>query len=236
MSIGSGFSSVSEITKGTEAPRLVLSLPSISEQLGTLNFTIYTPRDGVDERLAKSSQKSASDTVKESLRNDDDLNEKWIVLATDLCEEVLIDKIASLAPGQALGIDSACLLRDGKPGHIPMMDFKLPPEDSNIEIIKIFLESKGREGVLLHSGNSFHYLGFDVKEPQDWNIFLGQCLLARYADTKPDSDTKPYVDTRWIGHSLVSATGVLRITGNERKPKVPSVCATFFRQTNRSKQ
>jgi hypothetical protein len=112
-----------------------------------------------------------------------------------------------------------------------MMDFKLPIRDNNIELIRVFLESLGREGVLLHSGNSYHYLGFDIMKPKDWITFLGECLLATYVDPRPDS-YESYVDKRWIGHSLKTDTGLLRITANERKPKVPTVCGLFFRQIN----
>jgi hypothetical protein len=233
--IGVAFSSVSEIAKGADARRLTLSLPLINRHLLTIGFTIYTPKDGVDDRLARSPQKSVAETLNESLANDDPINEKWTISAGELSEELLMARIASLRADRVLAINSLCVVR-GKRGrtqmHIPMMDFKLPAEDhSNIGLIRAFLESIGRYGVLLHSGNSFHYIGFDLMKPRDWHVFLGHCLLAKYqAPTHASSRYEPYVDERWIGHTLKLGTGILRITHNESKPTIPNVCEVFFRR------
>jgi hypothetical protein len=222
MRIGNAYSSLSEINSGAKAPRLVISLPVIHNQLRALAFTIYSPRDGLEKRQSERPGQTVADTIEEFLRNEDARNEEWQIPASDLTPSCLVKKITGLEPGRALALNSKCTWHDGSSRHVPMMDFKPRAGKRNLQLIRTFLQKTGREGVLLESGESYHFFGFEMLDQAEWVEFMGHCLLA------------PYSDTRWIGHSLVSGTGALRITRNKMKPKVPFVRCKILRSTSKA--
>jgi hypothetical protein len=98
-----------------------------------------------------------------------------------------------------------------------MMDFKPRPNANNLELLKEFLERIGCHGIIVDSGNSYHFYGFDFLDDERWREFLGKCLLA------------PWADSRWIGHSLIAGGGDLRISATKLKPKIPSVCEILMK-------
>lgn len=190
----------------------MLSLPQIIKHLEALTFTIYIPRDGLEQRREKSPRKSVSAKVEEFFRNDDAINDQWWIAAADLTRKRLFEKIRSL-DGRALALNSKCKLLDGSSRHIPMIDFKPPPSPDNLRLIKKSLKEKIQvKGVILASGASYHFYGFKTLERDDWIKFLGRCLL------------EPSTDTRWIGHSIRRDTSCLRISANAYKQEIPSVC------------
>ena len=211
MRIETGLGTIHEINTGAQAPQLLLTLAQMNKQLRSLAFTIYSPERGLEERRASSSSTSAADTIRDFLHHDGDQNEKWEILVDDLNAETLSEKIASLPANRALAIDSKCVLHDGSVRYIPMMDFKPPPNVSNLELITEFLKGVARKGVILASGASYHFYGFDLLDQVEWIRFMGSCLLA------------PYSDSRWIGHGLIAGSSALRISANERKQKIPFV-------------
>lgn len=96
--------------------------------------------------------------------------------------------------------------------HIPMMDFRCQKSRENLSRIKKLLETIGeKEGVILDSGRSYHYLGVNPISEKDWLIFLGKCMLSEL------------VDQRYIGHRLIDLCGILRISACALRPKVPTV-------------
>ncbi len=206
-------SRASQITIGTKATQLVLSLPDLIKDLEILTFTIYTPHDGLEERQKQSPSKSLSVTVEEFFRNDDAINEEWSIAAADLTRKCLFEKIRGLHNGRALALNSKCLLRDSSSKHIPMIDFKPSPSEDNLRLIKKSLKEKIQmRGVILVSGASYHFYGFKTLKEDEWIKFLGRCLL------------EPSTDSRWIGHSIRLDTSCLRISANEYKQKMPWVC------------
>jgi len=82
-----------------------------------------------------------------------------------------------------------------------------------LELLKEFLERIASKGIIVDSGGSYHFYGFDFLDHAQWVSFMGKCLLA------------PWSDSRWIGHSLLADGGTLRISATEHKQKLPSVCA-----------
>jgi hypothetical protein len=119
------------------------------------------------------------------------------------------------AKGKVLGMCSRCLLADNTVAHIPMMDFRCQILGENAERIEGVVNSiAGMSGVLLESGRSYHWYGFELLNPQDWVTFMGTCLLY-----------SPLVDTRYIAHRLKEWNGVLRVSAGGSKPKVPVVQA-----------
>lgn len=98
--------------------------------------------------------------------------------------------------------------------QIPMVDFKCSVNQENLATIKEFLRLTGQsEGFLLNSGNSFHYYGSRLFHKDEWQVFMGRCLLSGL------------VEPRYVGHSLIQGAATLRISAGLNKPKVPEVGA-----------
>lgn len=204
---------IPEIKAGDTAPDFVLALAQMSPQLKSLSFTIYSPIPGVQERLANSRERPAANRVDDFLHHDHRPNEHWQVLVSDLTREILTAKIANLPRHLALALDSKCMFQDGSLKYIPMMDFKPPPNANNLELLKELLKRLACKGIIVDSGASYHFYGFDFFDYAQWREFMGKCLLA------------PWPDSRWIGHSLIADGGDLRISATELKQTAPSVCA-----------
>jgi hypothetical protein len=204
---------IPQIEIGDTAPDFIMGLVGMNPQLRSLSFTIYAPEPGVTERLANSEDRSVAEIVSNFLHHDNRPNEHWQVLVSDLTHEILTAKIASLRTYLALALDSKCTLHDGSLKYIPMMDFKPPPTANNLELLTEFLKRLACKGVIMDSGASYHFYGFDFFDYAQWREFMGKCLLA------------PWPDSRWIGHSLIADGGDLRISATELRQKAPSVCA-----------
>ena len=210
-----GPSSEYYLPKGADALQLVFSLPQINNALESLEFTIYTPREGKEERTKK-------DQGKDGPQHHSIDNRIETILVSDLPKR-LEQIIRSLPDDRALGVNSRCILTNGSVRHIPMIDFNLSPSCDSLESIMhrdfreigqnlkdIGLENIGQRGLILESGASYHFYGFDLLEEEHWIKFMGSCLLS----LSPDH--------RWIGHCLLLGTNVLRISGSTLKPMVPS--------------
>lgn len=208
---------IPQIKVGDAAPDFVLALAAMNPQLESLSFTIYSPEPGVHERLANSGNRSAANMVSDFLHHDNRSNKQWQISVSDLTAEILKEKIASLPRQLALALDSKCIFQDGSLKYIPMMDFKPTPNPNNLELLKEFLERLACKGMIVDSGASYHFYGFDFFDYAQWREFMGRCLLA------------PWSDSRWIGHSLIAGGGDLRISATEHKQKLPSVCEILLR-------
>jgi hypothetical protein len=101
--------------------------------------------------------------------------------------------------------------------HIPMMDFRCEPSDRNRELVIMAMRKLGQQnGVVLESGRSYHYYGFDLLDEASWRDFMYRCLLLA-----------PFTDSRYIGHRLLGGTARLRISASRHKPAVPHVVAVL---------
>jgi hypothetical protein len=110
---------------------------------------------------------------------------------------------------------SSCL--NGLPVHIPMMDFKCKPNRKNLALVLEALYQIGeKRGVILKSGDSFHYFGLDLLTHSKWVRFLAGCALVA-----------PLTDSRYIAHRLADGVAVLRITKSTQKQETPHVVAIF---------
>jgi len=208
---------IPEIKVGDTAPNFVVALARMNPLLKSLSFTIYSPKPGVHERLARPARRSATNMLTEFLDHDRHSNKKWQILVGDLTGEMLKEKIASLPDHVALALDSRCTFRDESLKYIPMMDFKLHPNGDNLELLKRFLKRIACKGIIVDSGASYHFYGFDFLDYARWREFMGKWLLA------------PWSDSRWIGHSLIANGGDLRISATQYKQKLPSVSEIVVR-------
>src|SRR6267142_2367140 len=132
----------------------------MNPQLRFLLFIIYLSKPGMHERLANSGDKSAN-MVNDFLNHDNSSNEHWQILVGDLTGEILREKIASLPSNLALALDSKCIFQDASSKYIPMMDFKPPPNAHNLKLLEGFLERIACKGIIVDSGASYHFYGFD---------------------------------------------------------------------------
>jgi hypothetical protein len=201
-----------QIKVGDTGPNFVAALARMYPQLKSLIFTIYLPTPGVRELIADAAtSRPVAEVINLFLHHDNSSNKKWHVQANELSSRLLVQKITSLPPHLALGIDSKCTLQDDTTSYIPMMDFLPPPNIDNLELLKEFLNRIGYEGIIVESGASYHFYGFNLLNHAEWIAFMGKCLLV------------PWSDPRWVGHSLIAGNGVLRISATKLKQKLPSV-------------
>jgi|ERR1041384_305325 hypothetical protein len=203
---------IPQIEVGDTAPKFIMALVRMNPELQSLSFTMYAPIPGVHERLGNLGNRPAAEIVSSFLRHDNHTNKHWQVAANNLTNDTINQKIADLPSNLALGLESKCIFQDTSVKYIPMMDFKLGQSMSNLELLKEFLERLAYKGVIVDSGASYHFYGFEFLDHSRWVKFMGECLLV------------PWSDARWIGHSLLAEGGDLRISATEMKPKVPVVC------------
>lgn len=140
-------------------------------------------------------------------------NTRFVMKANDLTAERVDQAIAGVPSGWVLALCSRSEMLDGSRGHIPMLDFRCAPSPMNLERTRVALKQLGQtRGVILESGRSYHFYGFEVQDDSQWTQFMARSLLLA-----------PFVDTRFVAHRLIEGTSVLRISSSERKPRVPFV-------------
>ena len=105
--------------------------------------------------------------------------------------------------------------------HIPMMDFRCEPSERSCSLVVSSMQRLGQKrGVVLETGRSYHYYGFDLLDVDEWQEFMHRSLLLT-----------PFVDARYIGHRLLAGTARLRITGSRGKRTAPRVVAYLCADT-----
>ncbi|MEK7090743.1 MAG: hypothetical protein AAB930_04115 [Patescibacteria group bacterium] len=118
-----------------------------------------------------------------------------------ILEDDLNQIMTDLPADSALQVISPTIL-DTKVVHIPMLDIELPPNEENLSYLISCLRALGeKEGAILLSGASYHYYGYNLMTPDQWQKFMYKSLLL-----------DEVVDTRWIGHRLLDGIALLRIT------------------------
>ncbi len=141
-------------------------------------------------------------------------------VASERVEDWLSDKLSQLqaTPNVSLLVCSRVVRRrDQAVRHIPMMDFRLTPSDRSLALVTNAMRMLGQaDGVILESGQSYHYYGFHLLEEAEWLDFMYRSLLLT-----------PFSDPRYIGHRLLAGTARLRVTATAGKPHVPCVVASL---------
>jgi hypothetical protein len=150
--------------------------------------------------------------IKEAVTHDPKSITKEISLDS-LSVQSLKEVVSLLRPENAMALYSGCRLANGSCAHIPMMDFRGTPSESHLARIKKGLLSIGQtRGAILKSGRSYHFYGFNLVSPQQWQVFMGKSLLL-----------SPLTDSRYIAHRLIEGEAALRLTRSTTKPEVPIV-------------
>jgi hypothetical protein len=207
---------IPRIKIGDTAPEFLMALAESNPQLESLFFTIYSPMPGAHERLGDFENRPASEIVGHFLHHDNHVNKHVLVSASELTVGTINERFAALPRNLALGLEARCIFRDTSVKYIPMMDFKEQESTSNLELLTEFLKQLAYKGIIVNSGASYHFYGFEFLEHAQWVKFMAECLLV------------PWSDSRWIGHSLLEGSGDLRISASELKPKLPVVCEVLI--------
>jgi hypothetical protein len=106
-----------------------------------------------------------------------------------------------------------CRSEDGRVRHIPMMDFRCEPSEASLRLVSSSMRRLGQSrGVVLESGRSYHFYGFELMTESEWLEFMYRSLLLT-----------PFTDPRYIGHRLLGGTARLRVTSSQGKPVTPNV-------------
>ena len=195
------------IEVGIKAPEAITAIINNNPAISKILFAVYVPgRHSIPSHVTS-----------KFLRHNP--AKRLIGLERD---EITQDKIASLASlyigePELLAFISKVRLQDRKEVfHLPLIDFRCEPSTLNLEKVIWFLREIGQqEGVILSSGNSYHYYGIEPLSKTDWIVFLGQCLISEL------------VDHFYIGHQMIEKYSTLRISRSSYYPETPTVVTTL---------
>jgi len=181
----------------------------VSKRISLLNDQVF--HETYDYRFARNLSAADIEIISANMMNtdnNDDLTKiKWIK-RTDLT-----DFLRDLNANTTIGISSLCRLYDNKEVHIYMMDFACPKSDQNQNIIiKLLSHVEHKGGILVDSGNSYHYYSLDTISKTEWHNKMIQSILMQ-----------PFADSRYIAHRLQNDIGVLRINANASKNYKPRI-------------
>lgn len=214
---------------GHSALELVEGFAEIFPNTTHYYFKMYRPEPGVHVRLGKEAgaelqirellayNLDVDDLVKRMLKGIDvDESRGWIKVArSDMCSWLTRTEEKCRVRGEALALYSRCQNTNMRELHIPMMDFRVKSGEANahhLSLLSAALQRLGqRQGVLLDSGNSYHYYGLELLTQSQWRRFMAACLLL-----------DPLVDVRYIAHRMLAGKASLRLNeiSDKRNPKV----------------
>lgn len=125
-------------------------------------------------------------------------------------------KLREIAAGvdecRIITLSSRVTIRSSQsPAHLQMLDFRIRPSEENERLAAEILKRVGAEGILLNSGNSYHFYGYRLM-PSDAELsgFLGRASLFA-----------PFVDQRWIAHQMIEGACALRISSGKSFARPP---------------
>jgi hypothetical protein len=121
-----------------------------------------------------------------------------------------------LKPGRMLAVSSLVELRSREIRHIPMLDLHYAASAANLRVsISAVNALRPRSrGLLLQSGKSYHYYGFELLTGDELMKFLASAILLG-----------PIIDRRWIAHQLIEGACALRIGSGHGYQNLPFVVA-----------
>lgn len=149
------------------------------------------------------------------------------IKAIDFNQALIENKINKLAPNKELAFHSI-LRHNKKKYHIPMIDFKAPESfirNSMSSLQNVLPKKIFNELVFYNSGRSCHAYSLNIINHAEWIDFMGRLLLVSHPHEQQ------IIDTRWIGHRLMSGFSSLRWSANTDKylalPKRIAMHSTF---------
>ena len=221
---------------GMDAPSFVRFLAGLLQPEDELFFKVYKPSRGIADRFGVEPARAffgmTADELWRASGCDIAKMVRHIVGGAIADTENLDGKLAreiawpSSLFVQSVGADEVVAVCSkvraaGRDLHWPMLDFRaeIPAERESaerlLEILCKSLKAIGAlGGVVMESGNSYHYYGYEPVEPNVWRRFMQRSLLL-----------EPFIDVRYIAHRLESGHAALRVTAARDKPHVPHVVA-----------
>lgn len=116
---------------------------------------------------------------------------------TKSLRQILIDK-----PDLSLALNSVVEMGNGKIRHLQLLDFHIPVNNDNLPYVREILKLlNAQNGYILNSGESYHYIGYDLMKQDEFYDFLSRALLF-----------SPIIDRAWIAHQLIERSSSLRIS------------------------
>jgi hypothetical protein len=172
-------------TVGMKASEALELLIRNHPDIDTFTVVRYKDKRRLPERTTAQSADDPSKFLEQAAIHDNEADQVEHVPRAALGSE-LWKRLFELPTGFVLAASSRVKLKDGSVAHLPMIDFKCAPTPQNIDLAKqAFAKINQTTGVLLNSGNSFHYYGQTVMNEREWVDFLGHCLLlSDFIDTR----------------------------------------------------
>lgn len=128
------------------------------------------------------------------------------VLSQDLLHFIQTNNFENLA------LNSKVELECGTNMHIPMLDFKIASEPSNLEIVKSVINALDCSGAILDSGKSYHFIGSNLISQSKLTEILAKFILFH-----------PISDKAWAAHQLIEGSASLRVSNKYgKRPEVVS--------------
>jgi len=134
---------------------------------------------------------------------------------TELNENYINYLINNLNYNQELAFHSNIKTKYGKTYHLPMIDFTIKDEINRDAFYRLnnFIDKKiFQDMTFFSSGHSFHAYSRKLLTHKEWLSFMGSLLLVN-----PVKAENSIIDTRWVGHRIMSGYGSLRWSNNSGK-------------------
>lgn len=134
---------------------------------------------------------------------------------SELNECYISSLIDNLNSNQELAFHSNIKTKYGKNYHIPMIDFTIKNQITREAYYRLnnFIDKKIFQNMIFFSsGHSFHAYSTKLLTHKEWLSFMGSLLLVNSVDAQ-----NSIIDTRWIGHRIMSGYGSLRWSNNSGK-------------------
>jgi hypothetical protein len=136
-------------------------------------------------------------------------------------KDYLLKRSEMVEPGQILTFSSRLMLHDGTEAHIPMLDFRLSSSSETLPTAMAVIRQLGINGVMLDSGQSYHFYGLALISSEELRKFLAKALLFT-----------PVIDYRWIAHQLIEGACALRLSSGAEQQKIPTTVAILTGQSD----
>jgi hypothetical protein len=129
-----------------------------------------------------------------------------------------------------IALDSSVVMKDGRRGHLILADLAPTKSDENLEKIKNqfakIIQPEYGGGFFLETNRSYHFVGENIVDQEEWNKLLGKMLITSIVTVTPEGMPNLHdviVDYRYVGHSLIRGTSGLRLTTKGGKKVSPCV-------------
>lgn len=144
-----------------------------------------------------------------------DEREFFHIKGLDFNSDLISNQFINLNQTQELAFHSIIKDKYGKIRHIPMIDFTIENDIDREAFfrLKYFIDKKIFNNLVFYSsGRSFHAYSTTLISNSEWKNFMGKLLLVN-----PSNCNNSIIDTRWIGHRLLSGYSTLRWSNNSGK-------------------